>query len=139
MREKHHILLVEDDPADIFLAEEIFGDYGGFELAVVSSGTEAISFLRDNLDNPPDLVLLDLNIPGLDGRDVLRETKSDAVLKEIPIIVMSTSDAPDDIHTSYKLGANSFITKPVGIEEFEGMVKALELFWFRLAKLPSRA
>lgn len=134
------ILLVEDDPADIFLAKEIFDEHGGFDIQVVASGEEALALLRREAEvgNEPDLVLLDLNIPGLDGREVLREIKQCEALCSIPVIIMSTSDAPDDIATSYELGANCFITKPVGIDGFAAMVDALDAFWFHFAKLPSR-
>ncbi len=136
----HHILLVEDDPADIFLAQEIFKEHGGFSMNVVTSGTEALDLLRRKGKfkhvERPKLVLLDLNIPGLDGREVLREIKSSDDLRSTIVIVMSTSDAPTDIHTSYMLGANCFVTKPVGIDGFERLVDAIEKFWFEFVKLP---
>jgi CheY-like chemotaxis protein len=138
----HQILLVEDDPADIFLAQELFDEHGGFCIQVVNTGTDALAYLRREGQfagvTRPDMVLLDLNIPGLDGRDVLRAIKTADDLRTLPVIVMSTSDAPDDIQTSYRLGANCFITKPVGIDGFQELVRQLDLFWFRFVRLPTR-
>lgn len=138
----YEVLLVEDDPADIFLAQEIFDEHGGFCIQVVNNGTDALSYLKQEGKftgvQRPDLVLLDLNIPGLDGRDVLKAIRGHDHLRSLLVIIMSTSDAPEDIQRSYHLGANCFITKPVGIEGFEDLVEALENFWFRFAKLPTR-
>ena len=136
------ILLVEDDPADVELTRETLADAKVVtRLHVVGDGLEALAFLRREAqyaDAPrPDLVLLDLNLPRMDGRTFLAEIRLDDRFKSIPIVVLTTSQAEEDILKSYRLGANCFITKPVGLAEFVRVVNAIEHFWFTIVCLPS--
>ncbi|MBU1670700.1 MAG: response regulator [Actinobacteria bacterium] len=135
------ILLVEDSPTDIDLTRE------GLEmgklannLSVVENGDDALAFLRRQGDysgaKRPDLVLLDLNLPGKDGREVLEEIKTDLDLMTIPVVVLTSSKAEEDIARSYKLHANCYITKPVNFSRFVEVVKGIEDFWFSIVKLP---
>ncbi|MES0337878.1 MAG: response regulator [Candidatus Magnetobacterium sp. LHC-1] len=135
--------MVEDDPADIDLMREgLHGAKVYVNLHVVMDGVEAMAFLRKEgaygAALQPDLILLDLNLPKKDGRDVLREIKSDEKLKKIPVIILTTSDAETDILRSYNLGANSYVTKPVGFEKFVKVVNTIEDFWFTVVKLPPK-
>ncbi|QWR78471.1 response regulator [Candidatus Magnetomonas plexicatena] len=137
------VLLVEDDPGDIdLMVEGLQGSKVLVNLGIVGDGEEAMLYLRKvgkYAKNPtPDLILLDLNLPKKDGRDVLREIKTDDNLKHIPVIVITTSDAEQDIVKSYNLGANSYVTKPVGFEEFIKVVNTIEEFWFTIVKLPPK-
>ena len=137
------ILLVEDNPADIRLATEVLKDAKlRNTIHVARDGIEALQFLRrqGNFSGSPepDLVLLDLNLPRLSGREVLREIKSDPELKRIPVVILTTSDAEQDILKSYELHANCYITKPVDLEQFSKVVQCIEDFWFTIVKLPSR-
>jgi chemotaxis family two-component system response regulator Rcp1 len=137
------ILLVEDNPADIRLTTEILKDAKLCNtLHVAMDGIEAMQFLRREgtfADMPrPDLVLLDLNLPRMDGREVLREIKNDEKLKRIPVVILTTSDAEQDILKSYDLYANCYITKPVDLEQFSKVVHCIEDFWFSIVKLPPR-
>lgn len=135
------ILLVEDNPGDIRLTQEALkeGDLQS-NLNVVKDGVEAIAYLRQEREYAgkpmPDLILLDLNLPKKDGREVLADIKADDRLKHIPIVILTTSDAEQDIVKSYKLHANCFITKPVDLEEFMTVVRKVEEFWFTIVKLP---
>jgi two-component system, chemotaxis family, response regulator Rcp1 len=135
------ILLVEDSLADIRLTQEVFKE-GKIqnELHSVKDGEEAMEFLRRRgryADAPrPDLVLLDLNLPKKDGKEVLKEIKSDQELASIPVIVLTTSKAEEDIHRTYDLHANCFITKPFDLDKFIAVAKSIEDFWFRIVKLP---
>jgi chemotaxis family two-component system response regulator Rcp1 len=136
-----NILLAEDNPADVRLTQEAFKDGKiSNNLFVVNDGIEAMAFLRKEnkyKDVPyPDLFLLDLNMPRMDGREVLKEVKSDPNLKQIPIIILTTSDAEADILKSYELHANCYITKPVDFEKFITVVKQIEEFWFSIVRLP---
>jgi two-component system, chemotaxis family, response regulator Rcp1 len=136
------ILLVEDNPADARLTREVF-ESGRLttHLNVVADGEEALAFLRREgpfADSPrPKLVLLDLNLPRKDGREVLQELKSDPSLNRIPVIVLTTSAAEADILHSYDLQANCFITKPLDLDEFFDVVRAIEDFWLTTARLPA--
>jgi chemotaxis family two-component system response regulator Rcp1 len=136
------ILLVEDSPSDVFMAREAF-EQAGFpvELHVVCDGAEAMDFLRRRnayVDAPrPGMVLLDLNLPRKDGREVLAEVKTDPELKLIPVVVLTTSRAEEDIHKAYGLHANCYISKPVDFDSFVDAVKSLQRFWFSVATLPS--
>lgn len=135
------ILLVEDSASDADLLIETLGDSEILStIHIAKDGVEAIAFLHKAgkyAEAPrPDLILLDLNLPRKDGREVLAEVKTDPDLGKIPIIVLTTSAADEDIFQAYKLHANSYITKPVGLEEFVHIVKAIELFWLATAKLP---
>jgi two-component system, chemotaxis family, response regulator Rcp1 len=136
------ILLVEDNPADARLTREVFeGGRLSTHLNVVSDGEEAMAFLRREgpyVECPrPKLVLLDLNLPRKDGREVLQELKSDPALCRIPVIVLTTSAAESDILHSYELQANCFITKPLDLDEFFDVVRAIEDFWLSTARLPA--
>ncbi len=135
------ILLVEDDPADAGLAKRALRE--GRILCRVShvrDGVEAMEFLRrtDQFAGAPrpDLILLDLNMPRMDGRAVLQELKADPELKTIPVVILTTSDVDRDVNASYLLGANSFITKPMDMDAFFDAVKSVEEYWFRVVRLP---
>ena len=137
------VLLVEDDPGDVLMTREAFEDYKvANELTVVSNGEDAISFLRrDNgfTDAPtPDLVLLDLNLPRRDGREVLREIKGDPDLRRIPVVVLTTSDAEEDVLASYDLHANAYVRKPVDFQQFVNAVRAIDDFFISVVRLPGR-
>lgn len=137
------ILLVEDNPGDVRLTQESFKESKVRNtLHVVRDGVEALAFLRgggEYADAPrPDLVLLDLNLPKKDGREVLAEIKEDPDLKRIPVVVLTISKAEEDILRSYNLHANCYITKPVDLEQFLGVVKAIDEFWFTIVKLPPK-
>jgi len=133
---------VEDDPADVELTRETLADAKVLtRLHVVGDGLEALAFLRREekyAEAPrPDLVLLDLNLPRMDGRAFLAEIRADDRFKSIPVVVLTTSQAEEDIVKSYRLGANCYITKPVGLTEFTRVVNAIEAFWFTIVCLPS--
>ncbi|MGD1856194.1 MAG: response regulator [Leptolyngbyaceae cyanobacterium] len=135
------ILLVEDDVGDIELTREAMLDSKiTVNLNVVQDGIQALSYLRRQAGYVdaaiPDLVLLDLNLPRRNGREVLQEIKGDPALKHIPVIVLTTSDAEEDILRSYELGVNCYVQKPVGMVEFMRIVQVLEDFWFTIVKLP---
>lgn len=136
------ILLVEDNPGDVRLTQEAFKENKvRNSLNVVEDGLEAMLFLHrvgKYANAPrPDLILLDLNLPKKDGREVLAEIKEDPNLKSIPVVVLTTSKAEEDIIKSYNLHANCYITKPVDLEQFITVVKSIEDFWLTIVKLPS--
>ncbi|PGF15327.1 two-component system response regulator [Natrinema sp. CBA1119] len=139
--EPAQILLVEDNPGDVRLTKEAFKQ-GRIEndLHVVSDGIEALAFLSQEgeyADAPrPDLILLDLNLPGKGGAEVLEELKEDPVLRSIPVIVLTSSRAEEDVVKSYELHANAYLTKPVDPDEFIQTVRAFEKFWFSVVRLP---
>jgi CheY-like chemotaxis protein len=135
------ILLVEDNPGDVRLTVEALKEGKVLNhLSVAMDGTEALAFLRREgpyANAPrPDLVLLDLNLPKKDGREVLAEIKQDADLKRIPVVILTTSKAEQDILKTYDLHANCFITKPVDLDQFITVVKAVEDFWLTVVRLP---
>jgi CheY-like chemotaxis protein len=135
------VLLVEDDPGDVVLIREAFDEKKvGNRLSVVSDGVEAMAFLRregEHADAPrPDLILLDLNLPRKNGREVLEEIKGDPELGIIPVIVLTTSEAEEDIVRSYELHANAYITKPVDFDRFAGVVHQIDEFFVGVVKLP---
>lgn len=135
------ILLVEDDDADILLTKRALSNGKIFNsLNVVRDGVEALDYLRQAgkyIGVPrPDLILLDLNMPRMDGRETLAEIKQDKELHTIPVVVLTTSDSDRDILQSYDLYANCYITKPVDLEQFTSVVKAIKEFWFTVVKLP---
>ena len=135
------ILLVEDSPADVRLTMETIKDYKvKNRLEVVGNGVDAMDFLRRKgkfADKTrPDLILLDLNLPGKDGREVLAEIKVDPDLCRIPVVVLTSSEAEQDIIKAYDLHVNCYITKPVGLTEFIKVVKSIEDFWLTIVKLP---
>lgn len=135
------ILLVEDNPGDVELVRESLSE-GKIknEIHVASDGVEAMDFLkregRHGGARCPDLILLDLNLPRKSGRDVLQEIKTDPELKQIPVVVLTSSKAEEDIVKSYNLHANCYVTKPVDLEQFMYVVKSIENFWLTVVKLP---
>lgn len=137
------ILLVEDNPADALLMEEALQEDKMLNrLHVVSNGDQALDFLYRRGEYGtcprPDLIMLDLNLPKKDGREVLAEIKNDPDLKSIPVVVITTSRAEEDIIKSYNLHANCYITKPVRLARFFEVVRTIEDFWFSIVKLPPR-
>lgn len=139
-----HVLLVEDSPGDVRLTQEAFRDANrSIQLHVATDGVEAMAFLRrqgPHADAPrPDLILLDLNLPKMDGREVLGHIKEDSSLKMIPTVILTTSDSEVDIVKSYQLAANCYLTKPVQLPAFESLVKSINDFWLTKAKLPPQS
>jgi CheY-like chemotaxis protein len=137
------ILLVEDDPGDVMLIRESFADHKvGNVLSVVSDGVEALEFLRAQGkyadQRRPDLVVLDLNLPRKNGSEVLAEIKGDPDLSTIPVVVLTTSEAEEDILRSYRLHANAYITKPVDFARFREVVHQIDEFFVGVVKLPAR-
>jgi chemotaxis family two-component system response regulator Rcp1 len=135
------VLLVEDSPGDVRLTREAFRDANrSIDLLVATDGLEAMAFLRregEHVHAPrPDLILLDLNLPKMDGRAVLAQIKEDDALKTIPTVILTTSAAIEDIVTSYKLQANCYLTKPVELDAFETLVKSINDFWLTKVRLP---
>jgi len=134
---------VDDNQADVRLMAEALKDARvQSRLTIARDGAEALAVLRREGSYSrvkyPDLVLLDLNLPKIDGREVLAEIKADSALKRIPVVVFTTSSAEDDIIQTYNLHANCYITKPVDLEQFVRMVRAIEDFWFTIVKLPPK-
>jgi len=137
------ILLVEDSPSDVDLTREALDDTKVHNnLSVVGDGVEALAFLRREgpyADAPhPDLILLDLNLPKKDGREVLAEIKSDSELRRIPVVVLTTSEAEQDIVESYNLHANCYVKKPVDLDAFIQVVRSIDNFWLAIVKLPGQ-
>jgi CheY-like chemotaxis protein len=137
------VLLVEDDPGDVMMTREAFQDYKLHnELHVVSDGAEAMAFLRQEGEYAgrprPDLVLLDLNLPRMDGRQVLEAIKSDPELASIPVVVLTTSENEDDVLRSYSLHANAYVTKPVDFARFIEVVRQIDDFFVTVVRLPRR-
>jgi chemotaxis family two-component system response regulator Rcp1 len=135
------VLLVEDSPGDVRLTQEAFRDANGhIHLHVVSDGVEAMAFLtREGVHSQaprPEFILLDLNLPRMDGREVLAQIKKDEHLRTIPTIILSTSTDKEDIIRSYQLQANCYLSKPVQLDEFEAVVKSINDFWLVKAKRP---
>jgi two-component system, chemotaxis family, response regulator Rcp1 len=136
------ILLVEDSPGDVRLTREalVEGKVRN-NLHVVENGVEALRFLRREDEYAdavrPDLILLDLNLPKMDGRQVLEKIKADLELRTIPVVILTSSEAEEDICRAYDLHANCYVTKPVDLEQFITVVKSIEMFWFTIVKLPS--
>lgn len=137
------VLLVEDDPGDVLMTREAFEENKvANNLTVVSDGVEAMAYLRkegEHAEAPtPDLVLLDLNLPRMDGREVLAAMKSDEELRRIPVVVLTTSEAEEDVLRSYSLHANAYVTKPVDFERFIDVVRQIDDFFVSVVRLPSR-
>lgn len=137
------VLLVEDSPGDVRLTREAFREANmSIGLHVAADGVEAMAFLRHegaNLHAPrPDLILLDLNLPKMDGREVLGRIKEDQDLKTIPTVILTTSDAEADIVRSYQLQANCYLSKPVQLDAFETLVRSMSDFWLTMVKLPQQ-
>jgi chemotaxis family two-component system response regulator Rcp1 len=135
------ILLIEDSPGDVRLTQEAFREANpAIRLHVASDGVEAMAFLRREGAHAraprPDIILLDLNLPRMDGREVLARVKEDDKLKTIPVVILTTSDAEADITKSYQLNANCYLTKPVQLDQFESLVKSINEFWLTKARLP---
>ncbi|MCW2973429.1 MAG: response regulator receiver [Thermoleophilia bacterium] len=135
------ILLVEDNPGDVRLTREgLAAAKLVNNLSVVNDGVSALQRIRREGEyagaSRPDLVLLDLNLPGFSGLDVLRELKGDPALRSLPVVVLSSSEAENDIARSYDLHANCYVTKPIDFEQFVDVVAAIEQFWFSIVKLP---
>lgn len=137
------ILLVDDDQGDIDLTLEVL-DLSKIKLNInfVKDGVECMEYLRkkgkyENVPTP-DLIFLDLNMPRKDGRVTLQEIKEDPELKRIPVVILTTSDADKDIVSTYTSGANCYVKKPVGLQEFQTVVRTVESFWFTVVKLPSK-
>ena len=135
------VLQVEDCPSDVRLTQEAFRDANmSVQLHVASDGVEAMAFLRKegaHVHAPrPDLILLDLNLPKMDGREVLAHIKKDEGLKTIPIVILTTSEAEADIVNSYQLQANCYLSKPVQLDAFQSLVKSINDFWLTKVKLP---
>jgi CheY-like chemotaxis protein len=141
---QQRILLVEDNPADADLTQVAFETIGGTpaEIDVVVNGEEAINYLSRNGSYqdavPPQLVLLDLNLPRVGGLDVLARIKSLEATRHIPVVMLTSSESSDDIVRSYQLGANCYLTKPFGLAAYREMARRLHEFWLELAKLPPR-
>jgi CheY-like chemotaxis protein len=140
-RDPIEILLAEDNPGDVRLTEKAF-EQGGVinNLHVVNDGVEAMQFLHsegDYADTPrPDLILLDLNMPRKDGKEVLADVKSDPEFKRIPVVILTSSEAEEDIVRSYDLHANAYMTKPVDFDGFLDVVESIEQFWLSVVKRP---
>jgi CheY-like chemotaxis protein len=137
------VLLVEDDPGDVLMTQEAFEEHKvRNKLSVVSDGEEALAYLRregPHADAPrPDLILLDLNLPRVDGREVLAVIKEDEDLRRIPVVVLTTSQADEDILRSYSLHANAYVTKPVDFDRFITVVRQIDNFFVSVVKLPPR-
>jgi chemotaxis family two-component system response regulator Rcp1 len=135
------ILLVEDNPGDVRLTQEAFKDAKvKNQLYIAKDGIEAMAFLHQEgkyKDDPrPDLILLDLNLPKKDGREVLEEIKNDETLRRIPVVILTTSKADEDILRTYDLHANCYISKPVDLDEFMTVIRSIENFWLTVVKLP---
>jgi CheY-like chemotaxis protein len=133
------ILLVEDDAGDVVLVREAMSeDTIQNELQVVSDGVLALEHLRDPSHPLPDLILLDLNLPRKDGREVLAEIRADPALSHLPVVILTTSDAETDILRSYELHANAYVTKPVDLNRFLEVVRAIDHFFVSVVQLPPR-
>jgi chemotaxis family two-component system response regulator Rcp1 len=142
IRQRFEVLLVEDNPGDVFLTQEAFREgQASLRLSVVGDGEEAMRYLRR--EGPfeeaprPDLVLMDLNLPKKDGRELLAELKQDLDLRQIPVIILTTSESQQDIWRAYKLHANCYLTKPLEVDSFMRKIKSIEDFWLTVARLPS--
>jgi two-component system response regulator len=136
-----HILLAEDSPGDANLARETLENSKILvDISVVVDGAQALDFLyrRPPYENVarPDLILLDLSLPKINGREVMTQIQGDEDLRSIPVVVLSSSDSEQDISKSYELGANCYVNKPTGIEAFKSIVRSVENFWFTVVRLP---
>jgi len=137
------VLLVEDNPGDVRLTREAFREANSaIRVHVAADGVEAMAFLHrkgENRDAPrPDLILLDLNMPKMDGREVLARIKADDSLKTIPTVILTTSEAPEDVVSCHELQASCYLTKPVQLEAFESLVKGINDFWLANVRLPRK-
>ena len=132
------ILLVEDNPGDVKLTQMALENAKVINnLHIVNNGKEALEFLFSEKQIKPDIVLLDLNLPVIDGREVLKKIKEDSNLKRTPVVILTSSKAEEDIIKTYDLHANCYITKPIDLEQFLNVIKTIEDFWLTIVKLPS--
>jgi CheY-like chemotaxis protein len=136
-----NVLLVEDDEGDVVLTKEAFNEYLHNRLDVVGDGAAALAFLRKEPPYAdavtPDLVLLDLNLPGRDGRDILAEIKADDRISHIPVVVLTTSAAEEDVMGSYRAHANAYVTKPVELDGFIAAIRQIDHFFVSVVRLPT--
>jgi CheY-like chemotaxis protein len=137
------VLLVEDDPGDVLMTQEAFEEHKVHNrLNIVNDGVDALAYLRREGEYAdaarPDLILLDLNLPRMDGREVLSKIKNDHSLRQIPVVVLTTSQADEDVLRSYQLHANAYVTKPVDFERFIAVVRQIDEFFVSVVKLPPR-
>jgi len=139
-----NVMLVEDDPADQKLIKSVMEKQKmEYDLCTVSSAEEALDFLRSSEDHTraftrPDLIILDLNMPGMGGREFLKHIKTDEGLKQIPVVILTSSTSEADVLDSYKLQAAGFVSKPVGLDELERVIRKIEEYWLVLCKLPCK-
>jgi two-component system, chemotaxis family, response regulator Rcp1 len=142
MRKRVHVLLVEDNPADADLTSETLAESVDVQVSVAKDGVEALELLENDGEwsepGRPTLILLDLNLPRKDGRQVLAVLKTHDQLRRIPVVILSSSEADKDITSCYELGANCYITKPVDLQTFRATVRSVEDFWLARARLPRR-
>jgi CheY-like chemotaxis protein len=143
MNEPIEILLIEDNPADVRLTQEAFREARIHNnLHVVQDGVSAMAFIHQTAPHQhaprPDLILLDLNLPKKDGREVLKEIKSDSDLRQIPVVILTTSEDEKDVLRSYDLHANAYLVKPIDVLKFVKMIHSLENFWLSIVKLPPK-
>ncbi|MHB0856376.1 MAG: response regulator [Anaerolineae bacterium] len=136
------VLMVEDNPDDVELTREALREVKAYvNMSVVTDGQEALEYLRREGRHAnasrPDLILLDLNLPRMSGREVLAEIKNDPALRRIPVVVVTTSQAEEDIFRAYDLHANSYVTKPVDLDQFVSAIRGIEGYWLTIVKLPS--
>ncbi len=141
MNRSIRVLLVEDNPGDADLTKETLEECRlHIEIAIAIDGAEALDRLFRRPPyvavELPDMILLDLNLPKMSGREVLTQIKQDPLLRAIPVVILTSSDAEQDVVKSYELGANCYVTKPVGLEAFQSIVRSVEGFWFTVVKLP---
>jgi CheY-like chemotaxis protein len=143
INEPIEILLIEDNPADVRLTQEAFREARIHNnLHVVQDGVSAMAFIHQTAPHQhaprPDLILLDLNLPKKDGREVLKEIKSDSNLRQIPVVILTTSEDEKDVLRSYDLHANAYLVKPIDVVKFVKMIHSLENFWLSIVKLPPK-
>jgi two-component system, chemotaxis family, response regulator Rcp1 len=142
MQKRIHILIVEDNPADADLTSETLTESIDVDVSLAKDGVEALELLDKEGDwsdpGRPTLILLDLNLPRKDGRQVLAVLKAHALLRRIPVVILSSSESDHDVTSCYELGANCYITKPVDLQTFRATVRSVEDFWLSQAKLPKR-
>lgn len=142
MQRSIHVLLVEDNSADADLTSETLTESDAVDLSVAKDGVEALELLHNDSSwsdqGRPTLILLDLNLPRKDGRQVLAVLKTHDLLRRIPVVILSSSESENDITNCYELGANCYITKPLDLQAFRAMVRAVEQFWLSKARLPRR-
>jgi CheY-like chemotaxis protein len=131
------LLLVDDDDADALMVSEALAESEhAYNLHTVTDGARGVEYLHDPAHGLPDLIILDLNMPRMDGREFLAHVKNDVKLKAIPVVVLTTSEAPEDVHHSYVLRANAYVTKPTGFDDFFAAVHRIGDFFFEVAQLP---